>query len=88
MVLGGSSSARCGARAELWRTILLESLLLLGVGCLTGPIFGLYGQQLLDRALATVICRFDVAAAFRAQFCDVVFIGCVAAERRAITPRP
>jgi putative ABC transport system permease protein len=42
-------------RAELWRTVLLESLLLLGVGCLTGAAFGLYGQQLLDRALANVI---------------------------------
>jgi putative ABC transport system permease protein len=42
-------------RADLWRTILLESLLLLGVGCLTGAIFGLYGQQLADRALAQTI---------------------------------
>jgi putative ABC transport system permease protein len=42
-------------RMELWRTILLESLLLLAVGCLTGAVFGLYGQQLLDRALANVI---------------------------------
>lgn len=42
-------------RAELWRTILLESLMLLGVGCLTGAAFGLYGQQLADRALAHVI---------------------------------
>ena len=42
-------------RAELWRTILLESLLLVGVGCLTGAIFGLYGQQLADRALADVV---------------------------------
>jgi putative ABC transport system permease protein len=42
-------------RAELWRTVLLESVLLLGVGCLTGAVFGLYGQQLLDRALANVI---------------------------------
>jgi putative ABC transport system permease protein len=29
--------------------------LLLGIGCVTGAVFGLYGQQLLDRALATVI---------------------------------
>jgi len=43
------------ARAELWRTVLLESMLLLGVGCLTGAIFGLYGQQLADRALANTI---------------------------------
>jgi putative ABC transport system permease protein len=42
-------------RAELWQTILLESLLLLCVGCLSGAIFGLYGQQLADRALARVI---------------------------------
>jgi putative ABC transport system permease protein len=42
-------------RAELWRTVLLESLMLLGVGCLTGAAFGLYGQQLADRALAHVI---------------------------------
>ena len=43
------------ARAELWRTILLEELMLLGVGCLTGAIFGIYGQQLADRALASAI---------------------------------
>ena len=43
------------SRSELWRTILLESLLLLAVGCLTGAVFGIYGQQLLDRALANVI---------------------------------
>ncbi len=42
-------------RAELWHTILLESLLLLAVGCVTGALFGLYGQQLTDRALANVI---------------------------------
>ena len=39
-------------RLELWGTILLESLLLLGAGCLAGAIFGMYGQQLADRALA------------------------------------
>jgi putative ABC transport system permease protein len=42
-------------RTELWRTILLESLMLLLVGCLTGAAFGLYGQQMADRALAHVI---------------------------------
>jgi putative ABC transport system permease protein len=47
-------------QAVLWRTILLESLILLGVGCLTGAIFGLYGQQLADRALAETI-NFPVA---------------------------
>jgi putative ABC transport system permease protein len=42
-------------RAELWQTILLESVLLLSVGCLAGAIFGVYGQLLADRALAHVI---------------------------------
>jgi putative ABC transport system permease protein len=40
---------------ELWYTIVLESLMLLGVGCFTGAVFGLFGQQLLDRALNIVI---------------------------------
>jgi putative ABC transport system permease protein len=43
------------ARTELWHTILVESALLLGVGCFTGAVFGLLGQQLLDHALSTVI---------------------------------
>jgi putative ABC transport system permease protein len=42
-------------RRELWATILIESSLLLAVGCVTGALFGLYGQKLLDRALAQVI---------------------------------
>jgi putative ABC transport system permease protein len=41
--------------SELWQTIVLESLMLLGVGCFSGALFGLFGQQLLDRALNIVI---------------------------------
>jgi putative ABC transport system permease protein len=41
--------------SELWRTVLVESLILLGAGCVTGALFGLLGEQLLDRALANVI---------------------------------
>lgn len=48
------------ARAQLWRTILLESLLLLGAGCVAGALFGLYGQHLADRALAQTI-NFPIA---------------------------
>ncbi len=51
--------------AELWRTIMLESILLVGVGCTSGAVFGLYGQQLLDRALANVI-GFPVVYSFGA----------------------
>jgi putative ABC transport system permease protein len=50
---------------ELWRTILLESVLLVGVGCTSGAVFGLYGQQLLDRALSNVI-GFPVVYSFGA----------------------
>jgi putative ABC transport system permease protein len=41
--------------SELWQTIMLESLLLLGVGCTAGALTGLLGQQLLDRALANIV---------------------------------
>jgi len=43
------------ARVELWRTLVLESAILLGVGCFSGALVGLFGQQLLDRALNLVI---------------------------------
>ena len=35
----------------LWKALLLESLVLLGVGCVVGTVYGLYGEQLLNRAL-------------------------------------
>jgi putative ABC transport system permease protein len=41
-------------RGELWRSLLLESALLLGTGCSIGAVFGIYGQLLLSHALATV----------------------------------
>jgi putative ABC transport system permease protein len=40
---------------RLWHTILVESSILLATGCLTGAIYGLYGEQLADRALAQTI---------------------------------
>jgi len=39
---------------RLWRALLLESALLLGIGCTLGALYGIYGEQLLDRALNTV----------------------------------
>jgi putative ABC transport system permease protein len=48
------------AHAVLWRTVLLESALLLGVGCLVGAVFGVYGRDLADRALRETI-DFPVA---------------------------
>lgn len=38
----------------LWAALVWESALLLGVGCLAGALFGVYGQILLSHALQTV----------------------------------
>lgn len=73
-------------RTELWRTILLESLLLLVVGCLTGALFGIYGQQLLDRALANVI-NFPVVYSV-ALPAAVLSLAIVAAAALAIVAIP
>jgi putative ABC transport system permease protein len=73
-------------RVELWRTILLESLLLLGAGCLTGAVFGLYGQQLADRALAQVI-NFPVVYSINAT-AALTSVSLVAAAALAILAIP
>jgi len=39
---------------EVWRGLVLESTVLLGAACLLGVVFGLYGQLVLSRALATI----------------------------------
>jgi putative ABC transport system permease protein len=41
-------------KGVLWRALLIESALLLGIGCSVGAVFGIYGQVLLSRALASV----------------------------------
>jgi putative ABC transport system permease protein len=38
----------------LWHALSYESALLLGTGCLTGALFGIYGQLLLSHALLSV----------------------------------
>ena len=43
------------APGALWRTIVLESVLLVGVGSVSGGLLGLLGQRLLDQALTRVI---------------------------------
>jgi putative ABC transport system permease protein len=42
------------SRIMLWRALLWESAILLGVGCSLGAVFGLYGQLVLTKALAQV----------------------------------
>ncbi len=41
-------------RGGLWRALLLESGVLLGLGCSVGALFGIYGQLLLSHALLSV----------------------------------
>jgi putative ABC transport system permease protein len=38
-------------RVQLWRGVLLESAVVLGIGCLDGATLGLYGHALADRYL-------------------------------------
>ncbi len=38
-------------RLQLWRGVLIESAVVLGIGCLDGAILGLYGHALADRYL-------------------------------------
>ncbi len=39
---------------ELWRSLLLESALVVGAGCAIGAVFGIYGELLISHALASV----------------------------------
>lgn len=41
-------------RRQLWHSLLLESVLLVGTGCTLGAAFGVFGQVLLSHALASV----------------------------------
>jgi putative ABC transport system permease protein len=74
------------ARAQLWRTILLESLLLLASGCVIGALFGLYGQHLADRALAQKI-DFPVAHSLSA-LPALASLGAVIAAALAVIALP
>jgi putative ABC transport system permease protein len=74
------------ARAQLWRTILLESLFLLGSGCIAGAVFGLYGQHLADRALAQTI-NFPVAHSL-SPLSALVSLGLVIAAALAVLALP
>jgi putative ABC transport system permease protein len=53
---------------RLWRALLLEMALVLGVGCITGAAAGIYGHYLGDRwlQLTTVICVAFAAGALAA----------------------
>lgn len=74
------------APAELWRTVVLESSVLLGAGCIFGALAGLLGQQLLDRALSHVI-NYPVAPSV-GVLPALVSLGIVIAAAVAIVSAP
>jgi putative ABC transport system permease protein len=41
-------------RGVLWRWLLAEGAVLLGIGCLIGAVFGIFGQLLISHALGSV----------------------------------
>lgn len=55
---------------QLWRSLLLESIILLVVGCVDGAILGLYGHALADRWLSATT---DFPAPFAIGGAQVVF---------------
>lgn len=71
---------------ELWYTVLLESAVLLGVGCVSGAVAGLLGQQLLDKALSRVI-NYPVIPSV-AVLPALVSLGLVTAAAVAIVSAP
>ncbi|MFI5010342.1 MAG: FtsX-like permease family protein [Solirubrobacterales bacterium] len=82
-------------RGGLWRSLLLESGLLLGAGCLVGALFGILGELLQSHALLAVtgfpvVPSVDVVAALTSLAFVVVVAGAFIAVRgyRAVGVRP
>jgi putative ABC transport system permease protein len=40
---------------QLWRSLLIESTILIGIGCLDGTVLGIYGHALASRWLSTTV---------------------------------
>ncbi len=67
-------------KAALQRWLLWEGTILLSIGCLTGAIFGIYGQLLMSHALASVTgfpIAFGVEALVALSTFGLVSVGAV-----------
>jgi putative ABC transport system permease protein len=71
---------------QVWRILLLESTLVLGAGCLTGALCGLYGQVVIDRYLK-LVTGFPVVLA-PAAWQTVATFGFVVAAALAVVALP
>ncbi len=64
---------------QLWVALMLESTLLLGVGCTIGAVYGVFGAQLLDRALGSVTgFPVDSSVNLGVAFGSLALVGAVA----------
>lgn len=64
---------------QLWKALLLEGALLLSVGCVVGALYGLVGEQMLDRALnATTGFPVDDTVALSMALASLVVVFTVA----------
>jgi putative ABC transport system permease protein len=71
---------------EVWRALVLESVLLLGSGCSIGAVFGLYGQIIGSRAILSVT-GFPVVFSF-ATWIALTSFALVAVVAVAVTAVP
>ncbi|HET6449034.1 MAG TPA: FtsX-like permease family protein, partial [Conexibacter sp.] len=71
---------------QLWRVLLLESSVVLGAGCLTGALVGVYGQTVIDRYLRAVT-GFPVASTL-AGWSTVEIVALVVAAALAVVAIP
>jgi putative ABC transport system permease protein len=89
----------CG-KGLIWRSLLFESAVLLGAGCLIGAVAGLYGQLVISHALTTVtgfpitisvgvlIAIFSFLIVSATALAMVAIPGYLAARVRATLVRP
>ncbi len=71
---------------QLWRVLLLETSVVLGAGCVTGALVGIYGQVVIDRYLRAVT-GFPVVSTL-AGWSTVEIVGLVVVAALAVVAIP
>lgn len=71
---------------QLWRVLLLEAGVVLGAGCLTGALVGMYGQLVIDRYLR-LVTGFPVSVTL-AGWPTVEIVGVVLVAALAVVAVP